>query len=457
MTSSRRRFLAAQLPGGLLAGGCAGLWRASAPPAAEEVDMRLPAFVREPLAGGATLLRSAMPLSTAEIGVSIALGAADDPPDRPGLGRAALAAVLAGSLREELAALGAEPRLHWDDDGAAVSAVVEAGDVPRALAAIAERLRAPRCTDADVAVALAETALPADDADVLAALALRQAIFPAGHPYAHGGAVTPRELPRAAALQHLRAHLRADRLAFVVAGAGHEGVAGALGHVLSGMSSGTVAPAVADPPSRPRRAIVLVPRPGVDQCVLAAGCVGLPAGHPDALYLDLAAKLLQWRLYERLREQRGLTYGVAADHGEARHRGVFGVVTHVDAPATGKALKMILDDLETLRGFPVDDAWVHRRVADEFVRQVYARQSADSRLHAALRLHRLGLPLDHDERRHAAMRRFGAIALMKKTKELLDPQALAIVAVGDEAIVRPQLEAAGHAVLVRAPATVLAA
>jgi predicted Zn-dependent peptidase len=268
-----------------------------------------------------------------------------------------------------------------------------------------------------------------------------------------------RGLSRAEVERHLLARLRADRLAFVVAGAGEgEAVAAALAPVLKGMSDEpSEPPAAVVPALRPRTAIVLVPRPGVDQCVLAAGCVGLSAGHPDAFYLDLAALLLQWRLFERLREERGLTYDVAADHGEARHRGVFGVITHVDAAATGKALRILLDQLETQRTEPIADAWVRRRVGDEFIRQAYVRQSADRRLHTALRLHRLGLAVDHDERRYAAMQRFSASALTQKLGEFLDPGHMAIVAVGDEKLVRPQLEAAGHAVVVRAPATVLGA
>jgi zinc protease len=457
--TSRRRFLAA-LPGSVLLGGCAGLWRASAPPAADALQVRLPAFTRAPL-GGATLLCSAMPqLSTAEIGVSITVGAADDPPGRPGFGRTAIAALLVGSLREELARLGAEPQIHWDDDGAAVSAVVEAEDVPLALATVAERLRSQQFTDADLAMALLETAPPGDDPAVLAALALRQAIFPADHPYARGGVQTlagVRHIERADVERHLRARLRPDRLAFVVAGAADpDAVTAALKPVLEGMDSRTSdMPAVVAPAPRQRTAVVLVPRPGVDQCVLAAGCVGLPAGHADALYLDLAALLLQWSLYERLREERGLTYGVAADHGEARHHGVFGVVTHVDAPATGKALQLLLDRMETLRRAPVDDAWVHKRVAAEFVRQAYVRQSADSRLHTALRLHRLGLAVDHDERRYAAMQRFHASALLHALREFMGPERMAIVAVGDEKVVRPQLERAGHEVVVRTAAQVL--
>lgn len=458
--TSRRRFLAA-LPGSVLLSGCAGLWRASAPPAADALHVRLPTFTREPLAGGATLSCSPISqLATAEIGVSIAVGAADDPPDRPGFGRTAIAALLVGSLREELARLGAEPQIHWDDDGAAVSAVVEAADVPLALATVAERLRSRRFTSADLGMAVLETAPPGDDPSVLAALALRQAIFPAAHPYARGGVQTlagVRGIEPDAVERHLSARLGPERLAFVVAGAADtDAVAAALAPVLQGMPSGTfTTPAVVAPASRERTAIVLVPRAGVDQCVLAAGCVGLPAAHPDALYLDLAALLLQWSLYERLREERGLTYGVAADHGEARHHGVFGVVTHVDAPATGMALRLLLDRLETLRRVPVDDAWVHKRIAVEFVREAYARQSADRRLHTALRLHRLGLALDHDERRYAAMQRFHAAALMHKLREFMGPERMAIVAVGDEKVVRPQLERAGHEVVVRTAADVL--
>lgn len=463
MTSSRRRFLGAQLPGGLLLGGCAGLWRASAPLAVDELHVGLPTFERRPLAGGATLLRSTMPqLATAEIGVSITIGAADDPPGRAGLGRAAIAALLAGSLREELAGVGAELRTRWDDDGAAVSAVVEADDVPRAFEAIAGRLRAQEFADDDLAVALAETALPGDDDDVLAALALRQALFPADHPYVHGGAASLsslRAIGRADVERHLRAHLRPDRLAFVVAGAADgAAVEAALGNVLRGMSTETSeSPALAVPAASERPAIVLVPRPGVDQCVLVAGCVGLPAGHPDAFYLDLAALTLQWSLSERLREERGVTYGVAAEHGEARHRGVFGVVTRVDAPATGKALRLLLDRVELLRSAPFDDGWVRRRVGDAFIREAYVRQSADRRLHTALRLHRLGLPVDHDERRFSAMKRFNAATLRHKLAEFLEPERVAIVAVGDETVVRRQLEATGRAVVVRPAAQVLGA
>lgn len=459
MKSSRRRFLGAQLPSSLLLGGCAGLWRASPPATAEALSVRLPAIAAETLAGGASLLACALPgLATAEVGVSLSLGAADDPPGRAGLGRVALEALVQGQLRDEFAGMGAELETLWADDGSAVEAVVEAADAPAALARLALRLRQRDFGDEDLEAALASSLAQAElresDDRLTALRALRRAIFPAAHPYVRAGlptAASLRTVTREEVERYLTEQLRPGRLGFVAAGAGAGPEARtALLAVLGDMQgAGGEPPPVAAPTPARREAVIVIPWPGSDQCVLAAGRVGLAASHPEALHLDVLAAILGSRLHERLRGDRALTYGVHVEHDETRYRGALTLTTQVEVSALKTALRLVLEQIEASGSSTIRQGWLPERADSELLARALLRQSAQGRFHEAARLHRLGLDLAHDERRFEALRKLDAGALLRTFAPHCDPSLWSIVVVGDPARVEPLLAAAGHRVVLQ--------
>src|SRR5690606_3913248 len=67
-------------------------------------------------------------------------------------------------------------------------------------------------------------------------------------------------------------------------------------------------------PERTEREIVVVHRPGSAQSVISIGNLTIPRSHPDWVALEVANQVLGGsaasRLFQDLREQRSLTYGV---------------------------------------------------------------------------------------------------------------------------------------------------
>lgn len=89
-------------------------------------------------------------------------------------------------------------------------------------------------------------------------------------------------------------------------------VRSAVDRLLGPWSAGPLPPSPATPQPLDAQPIRIVQR-GMDlkhQGELWVGARGVPAGHPDRAGLDVVAQLIQRRLFDRLRVERGLIYGV---------------------------------------------------------------------------------------------------------------------------------------------------
>ncbi|MFR9620746.1 MAG: pitrilysin family protein [Rikenellaceae bacterium] len=81
--------------------------------------------------------------------------------------------------------------------------------------------------------------------------------------------------------------------------------------------------------------------------------------HPDFLGMQILATTLGGyfgsRLMQRLREQRGLTYGVMSTMVNFAHDGYFAIATQVGIEATHEAIEIIMEEVERLRTEPIGD------------------------------------------------------------------------------------------------------
>lgn len=202
------------------------------------------------------------------------------------------------------------------------------------------------------------------------------------------------------------------------------------------------------PEPLPGPRVVVVDRPGAAQTELRLGHASVPRAHPDVSALTFLNVLLGGKFTSRinlnLRERHGFTYGAASRFSGRLGPGPFVVSAAVATESTGAAVREVLSELRRIRDEPVT-----REEMDEtrsYILGVFpytvqgigdvARRLADLAVY--------GLPDDYYDRYLRAIAMLSREALLEVARRHLDPDRLAIVAVGPADRLRPQLEDLGE-------------
>jgi predicted Zn-dependent peptidase len=176
-------------------------------------------------------------------------------------------------------------------------------------------------------VILDELAASLDTPDDRIHVALAEAVFP-GHPLGReviGSVESVTALERDTIADFHHHHYRADDLVVAVVGpVDHDEVVGRVeDRFPSGRSEGLV---TREPPADGLEAVTVIDRPG-EQTHVALGWRSLPAGHPDRYALAVANQVLggglSSRLFQEIREKRGLAYSVWSSPSPASDAGQY--------------------------------------------------------------------------------------------------------------------------------------
>ncbi len=292
-----------------------------------------------------------------------------------------------------------------------------------------------------------------DSADALAHRALLRALYSADHPYhvpSDGDETTVSALGRDDLASFHRRFYRPDRSAWVVAGdVDPEAVAARLDEALAGWSGEggprPEVPAASD--SGPSR-VILVDRPGAPQAVVRVGHVGVPRLHPEfeslLVFNHILGGMFTSRLNERLREEKGYTYGIRSHFDYRRGAGPFSVGASLESGRLAEALSDLRAEVEALLDHrpptpaELDDA--RRNLIEGQARQFETPSALVSR-YGGLFLH--GLPPDH----HAGLaERLDAVtipSMLAAARLHIRPGSLVAVVVADAEQVSGPLEHLG--------------
>ena len=146
----------------------------------------------------------------------------------------------------------------------------------------------------------------------------------------------------------------------LVAAAGqldHEAIVGRVGRALGGWN-GAAAPASLTTPA-PRRAAAFRAK-DIEQVHLCLGAPGLPQAHPDRYVMAVLETALgggmSSRLFQEIREERGLAYSISAYHAPYRDTGAFVVYAGTGPATCADVVRLTAGILgEARRGLPSDD------------------------------------------------------------------------------------------------------
>lgn len=289
-----------------------------------------------------------------------------------------------------------------------------------------------------------------DSADARAYRALLRQLYGSDHPYHLPLDGTEETVARLSA-DDLRAfHARGllgRRASVIVAGdVDASSLAAELDRRLSGWNnSNDDLPQLADPGHLDHPLILLLDRPGAPQAVVRAGHRGIhrldPAFDPIVLFNQVLGGQFTSRLNEKLREERGFTYGVRSQFECRRSAGPFSIGTSVQSDRLAEAIEDIraeIRDILTVRPPTAEELDKARRsLIEGQPRHLETPSSLVSRF-GSLLVH--GLPPEHEAGFADRLARVDRDAVLEAARSRVHPDSLVIVVVADAAQVRARLE-----------------
>lgn len=196
--------------------------------------------------------------------------------------------------------------------------------------------------------------------------------------------------------------------------------------------------------------VFLVDRPQAAQTELRIGAPDVPANHPDRAALRLLNAALGGRFSSRLnlnlRERHGFTYGAFSRFAERLGPGPFIVSTAVANEVAAAATREVLVELTRICSEPLEEGELDESRDYLIGSFPYALQTIDG---FAARLNNLALhrfPLDYYAHYAEHLKLLTTADLLTVAADHLDPESMAMVAVGPAKTIAPQFEEQGFEV-----------
>jgi zinc protease len=337
--------------------------------------LNLPKITEKKLANGLTVVLAPLP-NVPKVSAILTLRSATTASDRdahPGIAQIAAGVANEGTdtrsskqIKEELRSIGGTLGLGSDADSTTMSASSLSEFSPRLFELMSDVAQHPSFPETEVKLAQENTIQQIRagraDAGFLVNERFQKAVF-GNHPYSF---VVPDEKSISALTRN---DLRAFVTKFYIPNAAHLIVVGDIDvdktfaeieKAFAGWKSGTVPPdenpAV---PTRDKRQIHFVNRPGSIQSAIYVGNVSIPRKDKDYFAVRTASTIYGGSFYSRLtkniRETRGYTYSPFSSSNTLAKSGAFVAGAFVRNEVTGPTLLEIFYELDRMRVLPVTD------------------------------------------------------------------------------------------------------
>ncbi|MCS6915667.1 MAG: pitrilysin family protein [Myxococcales bacterium] len=381
-----------------------------------------------------------------------AVGALEDPPDRPGMASLCADMLDEGAGRRgplelagALAHLGATLSIHTSFSATVVQLRTLSQNLLPSVRLLADVLRRPRILPAELKRVKADTITrirQRQDAPQNIAHDLLEAALYGPEHRRRAPAIGTAEA--VALLDHYdcrwwhRERLRPDDAAiFVVGDVEPAAVRALLGDELGGWKASKrrkELPRMAPVPVAQRR-ILAVDLPGQSQTVILVGEPSVPRNHPDYFPLLVLNTLLggqfNSRLMMNLREQHGYTYGASSEFSFARDGGPFLMRASVRGDSTREALAEMLREAAAIRSAKVAEAEL-QQARDYLTRSLAGRFASAVQVAGELSaLHIHSLPENFFATFAERVAAVDAAEVHRVAVRYLDPTRMTIVLVGD--------------------------
>jgi len=438
--------------------------RSVSPPPREIRPFQFPPFLRTRLPNGLAVIAARLPnLPLVSLELIAPAGAQYDPPERPGIATLTSSVLDEGTaLRSSLEVAAMAERLGGyfttgaDWDVGYLTTGLLSSHRREGLDLLAEVLTAPTFPPEEIdrlrRQRISEILRRRQDPSALADERFHREVF-RGTAYAEplqGTEESLSGLDRDALLDFYRGHYGFDGSTLIAVGdfdpaellRETEEVFGAAS------SPGSVTPRPEIHPTPPREVSVhLVDRPGAAQTELRLGHVGVPRTDPDYVPLLVLNTLLGGKFTSRinlnLRERHGYTYGASSRFSTRQGPGPFTVNAAVETSAAGASTREVLHELRRVREALVEPEELAETVGYIVGVFPYSLQTVGD---VGRRLETLAVfDLPDDYYTHY-LRKIAAVTreeIQEVALRHLDPERIAVVAVGPAEILEPQFEGVG--------------
>ena len=355
------------------------------------------------LSSGLRVVTDAMPhLQTASLGVWVGAGSRDEHPDEHGISHLLEHMAFKGTTRrtarqiaEEIEAVGGDLNAATGVETTAYYARMLKADVPLALDVLSDILSDPSFDPEELQreqnVIVQEIGASEDTPDDVVFDKLQETAFP-GQPVGRsilGRRESVRSFDRKRLAHYLKRNYRAPDMLVVAAGAvDHKAVV----HEVEARFASFTGPAA--PLPEPARFVggSHIETRNLEQVHVALAMQGLPQRDPELFSLQVFTSVLgggmSSRLFQEVREIRGLCYSIYAFHAPYADVGMFGLYSGTDATDVPELMRVVVDQIgnaaETLNEAEVNRATVQMKAsllmalessgarAEQLARQMFA-------------------------------------------------------------------------------------
>ncbi len=432
-------------------------WRNKTPKAGPANAPLLPVPQSFKLANGLTVLhlrRASVPVVTAQLIVNAGLGA--NGIALPGLADFSVAMMEEGTtsrsalqIAEQIDQLGAEYSAQTRRDASALRIDSLARNFHETMALLADIVQDPIFPNEEIErqrkLRLSDIAEARDDAGTLAEVAFARALYGPDHAYGRTSLGTEAALKRITGgdlRTFWQRSFAPDNAALVVVGDidtdelralvdKHWGGWRSPALTTSGAEHDHAAPILT--PSKAR--LIIVDKPGAPQTALRVGRVAAARSTPDLPALQVLNEAIggsfSSRLNQKLREDKGYTYGIDSRFEYGRLPGPFAVRTAVRSDVTAPALRDIVAELKRA-GSASPSGGELERARGSLMQSLPAMFETNGAIARSFGdLFAYDLPADYYRGLPARLAAVGASTLKPLAQRYLDPTTMVIVAVGD--------------------------
>jgi predicted Zn-dependent peptidase len=361
---------------------------------------------------GLVVVTDTMPhLETASLGVWVGAGSRDERPDEHGISHLLEHMAFKGTSRrsarqiaEEIEAVGGDLNAATSIETTAYYARVLRADVPLALDVLSDILAAPSFDPEELGreqnVIVQEIGAAEDTPDDLIWDRLQETAY-TGQPIGRsilGTPTTVRSFDRARLAQYLGRNYRAPDMVIAAAGSvEHRSVVAEVERRFASFAG------PAAPTPEPARFVggSRIETRDLEQVHIALAMHGLPQRDPSLYSLQVFTNLLgggmSSRLFQEVREQRGLCYSIYSFHAPYADTGMFGLYAGTDAADVAELMRVVVDEVSAAAE-TINEAEVARAKAQMKAGLLMALESSSARAEQLARqMFAWGRPIPLDE------------------------------------------------------------
>ena len=361
---------------------------------------------------GLVVVTDTMPhLETASLGVWVGAGSRDERSDEHGISHLLEHMAFKGTSRrsarqiaEEIEAVGGDLNAATSIETTAYYARVLRADVPLALDVLSDILAAPSFDPEELGreqnVIVQEIGAAEDTPDDLIWDRLQETAY-TGQPIGRsilGTPTTVRSFDRARLAQYLARNYRAPDMVIAAAGSvEHRSVVAEVERRFASFAG------PAAPTPEPARFVggSRIETRDLEQVHIALAMHGLPQRDPNLYSLQVFTNLLgggmSSRLFQEVREQRGLCYSIYSFHAPYADTGMFGLYAGTDAADVAELMRVVVDEVSAAAE-TINEAEVARAKAQMKAGLLMALESSSARAEQLARqMFAWGRPIPLDE------------------------------------------------------------